>query len=77
MRNLSLQEKNMLEKAFNHYYSVRIAPYLQKEDQVNIYKNLIMAYCNDRGYNLDELTVESFIFDRIKDYKDYGDDDAA
>ncbi|MEF9922038.1 MAG: hypothetical protein RR313_01045 [Anaerovoracaceae bacterium] len=74
MNTLTNTQKVMLKKALDHYYSLRIAAYLPKEKQVDIYKKLVMIYCQDHGVNVDEHNVVCYIYDRLKDFV-YGYED--
>lgn len=60
-----MNKNKMLEKAYRHFYSMRMTMYIPKENLINIYSGVIRGYCCNNGCPVTESEVRNFLYDKL------------
>ena len=54
-----------LEKAYNHFYSMRLGAYMKKDALIDVYENAMQEYFKKQGVEVDGSEIRLFLDRKI------------
>ena len=54
-----------LEKAYNHFYSMRLRAYMKKDTLIDVYENAMKEYFKKHGEAVDENEIRLYLDEKI------------